>query len=165
LGSIYNRSGDEIAHNACAGDIRRDGATMSESNRDHLADALAGMSGGGRPPESQEGQDIRVIGPGAVVPMQSIVAGGATGIVHSVPGKDPLRMQRTLIPPMLTLGVLFPLLALGQWIDNPDDPFSAKSMPGIAAALAVVGLLSLALALANVLSVRKKLQGTGRVAG
>jgi hypothetical protein len=57
--------------------------------------------------------------------------------------------RRTLIPILLTLGVLFCGIGAAQWMTDPDYPFSASNLRWCAIALPVVGIILLALAAVN----------------
>jgi ribose/xylose/arabinose/galactoside ABC-type transport system permease subunit len=53
---------------------------------------------------------------------------------------------RTLIPILLTLGLLFSALGTAQWLCDADEPYSAASMRWSAITLPIMGLLLLAIA-------------------
>ncbi len=70
-----------------------------------------------------------------------------------------LRNKRTLIPIMLTLGVLLPAIATLKWILAEDSPFAALPLGAVMALLAIGAVLQ-ALAILNMLHVRHLLQLT-----
>ena len=71
--------------------------------------------------------------------------------------RSPVQLQQTLIPIMLTLGLMSCGIGAAQWMADPDYPFSARKMIGCAIALPVVGLLLIALAVMTMRWVRRKL--------
>jgi len=87
-------------------------------------------------------------------PAGQIPAGGK---VRSPAQDKRLQFQRTLIPILLTLGVIFCLLGGAQWTAGADEAYSAASMRWSAITLPIMGLLMLGLAATNMISVRRKL--------
>ena len=73
---------------------------------------------------------------------------------------DELYAQRTLIPILLTTGVLFCGIGAGQWMSDADYPFSARNIMWSAVALPVAGGVLLLLAGVNMAYVRRKM-GSG----
>lgn len=69
-----------------------------------------------------------------------------------------LYARRTLIPILLTLGVLFCLIGIGQWMTDADYPFAAQNMMWSAIALPAVGVCLLVIAAFNMNYVRNKLR-------
>jgi hypothetical protein len=70
---------------------------------------------------------------------------------------DPLYKRRTMIPILLTLGVLFSGLGGAQWVIDPEYPFSASNLIWSALLLPALGAVLLALAILNMLHVKRRL--------
>jgi hypothetical protein len=83
-------------------------------------------------------------------------------IVAPKAGHDPLRWRRTLIPILLTLGLLLFGLGAMQWFTDPDQPFSAVNMRWSAIAMPPLGLALLATAAWNMAYVRRQLISAAR---
>ena len=70
-------------------------------------------------------------------------------------------VQRTLIPILLTMGLLFCALGAAQWEADPEYPFAAKNLLWCAVALPVAGGVFLLLAVVNMVAVAKALRDAG----
>ncbi|HUB23996.1 MAG TPA: hypothetical protein VL992_01105 [Tepidisphaeraceae bacterium] len=73
-------------------------------------------------------------------------------------GPDPLYKRRTLIPILLTLGVLFCGLGGAQWMIDPEYPFSASNLLWSAILLPGLGGILLALAIVNMIEVKRRMK-------
>lgn len=67
-----------------------------------------------------------------------------------------LSFRQTLIPILLTLGVLLPVLGMLPFVVSADSPLAAVQS-GVAATFIVIGLAMLGLAIVNVIQVRHQL--------
>jgi hypothetical protein len=83
-------------------------------------------------------------------------------ILRPKPRVDPLRWRRTLIPILLTLGLLLTVLGGMQWLSDPDEPFSAVNMRWSAMAMPPLGLALVATAVWNMAYVRRQLISSHR---
>jgi hypothetical protein len=68
-----------------------------------------------------------------------------------------LYTRRTMIPILLTLGVLFCAIGAAQWLADADYPYAARNMIVSAVALPVLGAVLLAIAGVNMAYVRRRL--------
>lgn len=68
-----------------------------------------------------------------------------------------LNLRRTLIPVLLTFGVLFPVFGILQFLIDPDSPLSAHHAMWMPLSLFTFGAVMLALAVMNILYVRDQL--------
>jgi hypothetical protein len=131
---------------------------MAQSHEDDAADALAAMTGG------SVANDVEPHG----VPDEMLAAPAPDASVFAPrrTTRDMLsdrrtRNRRTLIPILLTCGVLMPIVGSLKWLRGVDSPFAAWSIwPPIA--LSACGLVLLTLAAANMIQVRKSLPRGGR---
>jgi hypothetical protein len=67
-------------------------------------------------------------------------------------------MQQTLIPIMLTLGLLSCGIGAAQWLVDPEFPYSAQNLIGCAIALPAAGVLLLGAAVLTMRQVARKLR-------
>jgi hypothetical protein len=67
-----------------------------------------------------------------------------------------LYWRRTLIPVLLTLGVLFTCLGTAPWLIDPEFPFSATNLVWAAVLLPIVGIVLLILAAVNMAYVKAR---------
>jgi hypothetical protein len=74
-----------------------------------------------------------------------------------VPYTHSLHFRQTIIPPLLTLGVGLLVMSAGWFMLDSDTPVRSLSI-GYPIGLALIGLVSLGLAAANMLSVKAQLQ-------
>ena len=131
---------------------------MAESRDEDPADALAAMTGGTveNDVEPQAGGDEMLAAP---PPDPSVFAPKrATRDLHI---ERRIHNRRTLIPILLTCGVLMPIVGALKWLMPDDSPFAAWSI-WAPVALTVCGLVLLALAAANMLQVRQMMRRTPR---
>ena len=147
---------------------------MADPYKQRLADALAGMASG---PAQPEPEPDRIAVPSSEFAPASTpaVAAGAAGFDDDAavaPPPDPkklgrhliertrfesqLRFKRTLIPVLLTLGVLLPLTASLKWLAPRESAFAEWSS-GLAITILFAGAVILAAAVANMLSVKHML--------
>jgi len=66
-------------------------------------------------------------------------------------------LRRTFIPVLLTLGVASCALGSTQWLIDSEYPLSAHEMMWTAVTLPILGVVLLALAIVNMLYVRRRL--------
>ncbi len=66
--------------------------------------------------------------------------------------------ERTLIPILLTTGVLFAAIGGAQWLCDPDEAYSAASMRWSAIALPIMGLVLLGMAGMVMMKVRRAMK-------
>src|SRR5437773_12097493 len=94
---------------------------MGKSNKDELADALAGMSGPRNPAESAgiQSDDDVVAAPS---PDASVFAPRHS--TAELLTQRRLRAQRTAIPVMLTCGLLLPAIGTLKWLAAGDSVFA-----------------------------------------
>ena len=68
-----------------------------------------------------------------------------------------IKTRRTLIPVLLTLGVMLPVVASLKWWSSPESPFRTWSTTPVLLLIAV-GLVSLLMAVVNMIQVRDLLR-------
>jgi hypothetical protein len=146
---------------------------MPKSNKDALADALAGMSDGenstpskgieaggtSSAPVSASDADDAVIAP----PPDASVFAAKVRTVDLV-AQQKLHAQRTAIPILLTCGVLLPAVGALKWLAPRTSVFAAWDVV-LPIGLFVVGAMLLILAVLNMLHVRDTLRRLKRRAG
>lgn len=136
---------------------------MADPNKQRLADALNAMTGGAPQPAAPGVAAAPVARAASQVDDDASVAPAPTpaqlGRIHSgAPSalQSSLRMKRTLIPILLTLGVMLPVTGSLKWLAPRDSAFAAWSS-GLAVAILVVGLCLLVAAVANMMQVKHML--------
>jgi hypothetical protein len=72
--------------------------------------------------------------------------------------RDPLRLRRTMIPILLTLGVLLCGLGSAQWLADADQPYSATNLRWSAVTMPPLGVVLLMLAAWNMAFVHRRLR-------
>ena len=127
---------------------------MAETRRDDAADALAAMTGGAvrndveAPLAGDEMLAAPPPDPSVFAPKRSTRDLVADRRIHN---------RRTLIPILLTCGVLLPAVGSLKWVRGPDSPFA--SWPVWApVVLALCGLVLLTLAVGNMVQVKHMMQ-------
>ena len=112
---------------------------MSEENRenDTLADALASM---------------RTVSDSAPPSRQS----PRSRAVRSVALDRAIKTRQTLIPVLLTLGVMLPIVGSLKWLSSPESPFRSWETTPVLVLIAV-GVVALLMAVANMVQVRQLL--------
>jgi hypothetical protein len=140
---------------------------MAKSERDNLADALAGMSGSDPSDAATPPQTARIERLGSTVDDadDDVVAAPAPDASVFAPKRrtadllleSRLHNQRTAIPVLLTCGVLLPAIGSLKWLAPRDSVFAQwdVTMPLI---LGIAGVLLLAVAVMNMLHVRDALR-------
>src|SRR5688572_5109177 len=128
---------------------------VSKQWKDQLADALASMRSGSdelaEPAVEQTPADVaddQTIAPPPQV----------SSFIHKKPVATEaldraIRTRRTLIPVLLTLGVMLPIVGSLKWLSAPESPFSAWPRQAVWL-LIVVGKLLLITAVVNMLQVK-----------
>ena len=123
---------------------------MSEENREKtdLADALASMRGVSDSPQT---------------PPQPRHETTRRRAVKSVALDRAIKTRQTLIPVLLTLGVMLPLVGSLKWWSSPESPFRAWSETPVLLLIAI-GVVSLMMAVMNMIQVRDLLRQRQRSA-
>ena len=146
---------------------------MADPYKQKLADALAGMTSGQVPAEPEpdrtaaSSSEFASSGPASASAQTGFDDDAAVAprpdpqklgrhLVEHTRHESSLRAKRTLIPILLTLGVLLPVMASLKWLSSPESAFAEWSS-GLALAMLVAGLVILAAAIANMLSVKHML--------
>ena len=127
---------------------------MSKIRPDDAADALAAMTGGAvrNDVEAPLGGDFSVAAP---PPDPSVFAPKQS--TRDLVLERRIHNRRTLIPILLTCGVLMPAVGSLKWLRGADSPFAA--WPTWApVVLSLCGLLLLVLAVANMTQVRQMMR-------
>jgi hypothetical protein len=144
---------------------------MANPDKQRLADALSAMTGGAPQPAAQR-PGARPAASPAATPLTR-AASQVDDDASVAPAPDPsqlgrvhsgassafessLRMKRTLIPILLTLGVMLPITGSLKWLAPRDSAFAAWSS-GLALAILAVGVCMLGIAVANMLQVKHML--------
>jgi hypothetical protein len=129
---------------------------MADSREHDPADALAAMTsgGGGDVVEERVGDDDMMAAP---APDASVFAPRRS--TRDLVAERRLRNRRTLIPILLTCGVLMPAVGALKWLRGAESPFSAWP---VWAPLALIGfgIVLLSLSIANMMQVRQLMQQT-----
>ena len=127
---------------------------MKQQRNRQAADALAAMTAGDAeaPPSADEPA------PAEASMAHSSALGRARYVAPSALDRS-INTKRTLIPILLTLGVLLPALASLKWLMTADSPFTALPIPA-AGMLIALGAVLLVMAVFNMLHVRHLLQLT-----
>jgi hypothetical protein len=124
------------------------GVAPTASNRGDLADAISRTAW-----DAARAEDASVIAPAPPV--------SALGLQHVAPSRqaDPLAARRTLIPILLTAGAL--LIGIGTYLHifKADDAVADLLAPWAPLVFIALGVLSAALGIVNVFSVRNALAG------
>ena len=136
---------------------------MAHSRKDDPADALAAMTsgaaGGGGvnddPAASASSDDIVA----APAPDASVFAPRRP--TRDLVADRQIHNRRTLIPILLTCGVLMPAVGALKWVRGPESPFSAWPV-WAPIALGACGIVLLLLAVANMMQVRQMMRGAKR---
>lgn len=133
---------------------------MNDPNKQRLAEALSAMSAGETAPPDPATDDVEASASSdetatIAPPLPPAIIGkhlhvGVSRIDASI------RMKRTLIPILLTLGVLLPVTASLKWLSPPESPFTDWSS-ALAWTILIVGVALLAAAVMNMLQVRQML--------
>jgi hypothetical protein len=140
---------------------------MSQSDKDRLADALGAMNSGESAAAGTGGGSVST-GPvaqqaGALDDDDAMMAPAPDRSVflpkHRAGGAESadLRTKRTLIPILLTCGLLLPAIGTLKWAGGEDSAFASWDI-WIPMLLAVAGLILLGLAVLNMLQVRHLLR-------
>ena len=130
---------------------------MADSREHDPADALAAMTSGGGGDdvvEEREGGDDMMAAP---APDASVFAPRRS--TRDLVTERRLRNRRTLIPILLTCGVVMPAIGALKWLRGAESPFSVWP---IWAPLALIGfgIVLLSLAIVNMMQVRQLMQQT-----
>jgi hypothetical protein len=132
------------------------------SKRD-IADALAGMSSGESDPSNDTLEKPRDCTPGALDDDATIAPAPQRS---SISPRQPMfktardsgtEFRRTLIPILLTLGVLLPVIGSLRWITGPDLPFVTIAR-WVAIAMLIAGPILLLAAILNMVQVKRALR-------
>ena len=129
---------------------------MKHPRNRQAAEALAAMTGG----EVEAPPPVDEAAPAEASVVHSNVLGRARYVGPTALDRS-INTKRTLIPILLTLGVLLPALGSLKWLMPPDSPFTALPLTGVIASIAL-GAVLLLLAIANMVHVRHLLQLTHR---
>jgi hypothetical protein len=133
---------------------------MADSREQDPADALAAMTGGAAKDEFSDAAEQRAGDDdmmSAPAPDASVFAPRRS--TRDLVAERRIHNRRTLIPILLTCGVLMPIVGALKWLRGPESPFSA--WPVWAPFLLVAcGLVLLLLAFANMMQVRRMMQAT-----
>ena len=143
-------------------ETRRDDAAdlvaphASAADRDDAADALAAMTGGAvrNDVEAPPGGDEMLAAP---PPDPSVFAPKHS--TRDLLAERRIHHRRTLIPILLTCGVLMPAVGSLKWARGPDSPFSSWPI-WAPVVLSLCGVVMLALAVVNMMQVRRLMSGT-----
>jgi hypothetical protein len=133
---------------------------MADSGEHDPADALAAMTGGGSAGDAIDdaqqpaGDDDMMAAP---APDASVFAPRRT--TRDLATDRHIHNRRTLIPILLTCGVLLPAIGSLKWLRGPESPFAAWPM-WAPLLLAACGLLMLLLAFANMRQVRHMMRAS-----
>jgi hypothetical protein len=122
--------------------------TQTPSSRQNLADALSKTAW-----DAARAEDASVIAPQPPV--------SALGLQHRPTSRqqDPLRLRRTVIPILLTAGVLLGASGIYLRLAGTNDTLSDLLPSWAAIVFIILGGLSLAMGILNMLSVRNALAG------
>ena len=133
---------------------------MTSPDKDHIADALDAMSQGPAR-HSQAPPDVQTAGSNAtsneplVAPDRSVFAPKVRAA--DLLAEQRLRAQRTVIPILLTCGLLLPAVGSLKWLAGEDTVFAQWSV-ALPVALGVGGILLLCVAAIKMLHVRDALK-------
>jgi hypothetical protein len=127
---------------------------MSDPQKRDAADALAAMTGGAvrNDVEAPLGGDFSVAAP---APDPSVFAPKHS--TRDLLLERRIHTRRTLIPILLTVGVLMPLVGGLKWLRGSDSPFAAWPL-WAPVVLFLCGLLLLTLGYANMMQVRQMMR-------
>ncbi len=132
---------------------------MADSREHDPADALAAMTGDGGGDDAGAEDDVEMRGgvddpnlSGAPAPDASVFAPRRS--TRDLIAERRIHNRRTLIPILLTCGVLMPAVGSLKWLRGPESPFA--TWPTWAPLVLVAcGVLLLLLAIANMTQVRQ----------
>ena len=135
---------------------------MADSREHDPADALAAMTGGGRAEGTDDAHSASYERGG-----NDMMAAPAPDVSVFAPRRSTrdlitdrrIHSRRTLIPILLTCGVLLPAVASLKWLRGPDSPFAAWPI-WAPLVLGGCGVMLLLLAIANMVQVRHMLRRT-----
>ena len=124
---------------------------MGQTGKDDAAEALAAMTEGGvrNDVEAPLGGDEMLAAP---PPDPSVFAPRYS--TRDLLAERRIHHRRTLIPILLTCGVLMPLVGSLKWVRGPDSPFASWPI-WAPVLLAMSGAALLALAFANMRQVKR----------
>jgi len=124
---------------------------MADSRRHDPADALAAMTGGGADDANERAaaDDDMMAAP---APDASVFAPRRS--TRDLIAERRIHSRRTLIPILLTCGVLMPAVGALKWLRGPDSPFAAWPI-WAPLVLGGCGVVLLLLAMANMMQVRQ----------
>ena len=145
---------------------------MSDARKrqQEIADALAAMSGAAGagaasagndapPPDIQPAETERELARSeAVIPPPRV---NVTALAAGARLEHSILVKRTLIPILLTLGLLLPAIASLKWLMPPDSPFAAWQ-PRYAFIVIAAGPFLLLVAALNIISVRHQIRQRDR---
>jgi hypothetical protein len=129
---------------------------MTDSREDDPADALAAMAGGAgdgdayADTDERTGDDDEILA--APAPDPSVFAPRRP--TRDLIAERRIHNRRTLIPILLTCGVLMPAVGALKWLRGPESPFAAWPM-WVPLLLLGCGVVLLLLAAANMMQVRQ----------
>jgi hypothetical protein len=141
---------------------------MSDSREHDPADALAAMTGGAGAGASHGSEDdVDTVDPAASA--DEILAAPAPDASVFAPRRSTRDLvaerhiynRRTVIPILLTCGVLMPAVGALKWLRGPESPFSAWPV-WAPLVLAGCGVVLLLLAVANMMQVRQMMRRAPR---
>ena len=136
---------------------------MADSRQHDPADALAAMTDdGGGDPNAVDDVEMRarVDDPnisGAPAPDASVFAPRRS--TRDLIAERRIHNRRTLIPILLTCGVLMPAVGSLKWLRGPESPFATWPI-WAPLVLVACGVLLLLLAIANMVQVRQMMRRT-----
>ena len=136
---------------------------MAEPREHDPADALAAMTAGGAafPADAARGDDENEDDVLLAAPPPDTTALATGRATHELITGRQIRTRRTLIPILLTCGVLMPAVASLKWLRGAESPFAAWPLwPPVV--LTGCGLILLALAVLNMLQVRHLMRASPR---
>jgi hypothetical protein len=142
---------------------------MADSREPDPADALAAMasgSAGGRVGDDDGGGadgDDRAASASSSDDILAAPAPDASVFAPRRPTRDlraerQIHNRRTLIPILLTCGVLMPAVGALKWLRGPDSPFAAWPV-WVPIVLGACGVVLLLLAAGNMMQVRQMMRG------
>ena len=133
---------------------------MTEPRNNDPADALAAMTGGtseaSAADEYADREDDLLAAP---APDPSVFAPRRS--TRDLIAERRIHNRRTLIPILLTCGVLMPAVGSLKWLMGPESPFASWSI-WAPVALGACGAVLLTLAVANMLQVKHLMERTPR---
>ena len=138
---------------------------MSESNKDELARILSAMASTGPSQDTDEQQELS---PLFASENHQPVASSSSAPQPTAPTfrKPPLRRQhlvqtlgfkRTIIPILLTLGIVCPFTALTGFFVGPFSPFAKLTVWWFSVPFVLIGIVMLILGILTMFQVRNEL--------